>query len=136
MPAVQVFGKTPWKNKKLIVMSNFSYSLSVFGPFGELSAIFIKFNILFRKLFQFKRVSNLLFLERVNPSPYNPERRKTFENILGEGENAGNQHFLLFPKCFLSFQRNILFNFMQHLVCHLQNALNHKQSKILLLRYL
>ena len=22
------------------------------------------------------------------------------ENILGKGENAGNQHFLLFPKCF------------------------------------
>ena len=23
--------------------------------------------------------------------------QKPFENILGEGENAGNQHFLLFP---------------------------------------
>ena len=22
------------------------------------------------------------------------------ENILGNGENAGNQHFLLYPKCF------------------------------------
>ena len=22
------------------------------------------------------------------------------ENIVGEGENAGNQHFLLFPQCF------------------------------------
>ena len=22
------------------------------------------------------------------------------ENILGNGENAGNQHFLLFPQCF------------------------------------
>ena len=22
------------------------------------------------------------------------------ENILGKGENAGNQHFLLFPQCF------------------------------------
>ena len=22
------------------------------------------------------------------------------ENIVGKGENAGNQHFLLFPKCF------------------------------------
>ena len=22
------------------------------------------------------------------------------ENIIGKGENAGNQHFLLFPKCF------------------------------------
>ena len=24
-------------------------------------------------------------------------------NILGKGENAGYQHFLLFPPCFLSF---------------------------------
>ena len=22
------------------------------------------------------------------------------ENIMGKGENAGNQHFLLFPQCF------------------------------------
>ena len=27
---------------------------------------------------------------------------KPFENIVGKGENAGiNQHFLLFPQCFL-----------------------------------
>ena len=25
----------------------------------------------------------------------------TIENILGKGENAGDQHFLLFPQCFL-----------------------------------
>ena len=24
------------------------------------------------------------------------------ENIVGKGENAGNQHFLLFPQCFFS----------------------------------
>ena len=24
------------------------------------------------------------------------------ENIVGKGENAGNQHFLLFPQCFSS----------------------------------
>ena len=28
------------------------------------------------------------------------EFKKAFENILGKEENAGNQHFLLFPKCF------------------------------------
>ena len=34
-------------------------------------------------------------------------RRSSVENIVEIGENAGNQHFLLwvFPKCFLSFQR-------------------------------
>ena len=25
---------------------------------------------------------------------------KPFENIMGKGENAGNQNFLLFPQCF------------------------------------
>ena len=33
--------------------------------------------------------------------------KKAFENIFGKGENAGNQHFLLFPKCFLVCQRRI-----------------------------
>ena len=28
-----------------------------------------------------------------------------FENIVRKGENAGNQHFLLFPQCFLSYER-------------------------------
>ena len=27
-------------------------------------------------------------------------RRKAFENSVGKGENAGNQHFLLSPQCF------------------------------------
>ena len=27
-------------------------------------------------------------------------RKKAFENIVGKGENAGNQHFLLFPAMF------------------------------------
>ena len=34
-------------------------------------------------------------------------KKKLFENIVGKGENAGYQHFLLFPRCFLSFQREI-----------------------------
>ena len=27
--------------------------------------------------------------------------KKPFKNIVGKGENAGDQHFLLFPQCFL-----------------------------------
>ena len=34
-----------------------------------------------------------------------PEIGDFFENIVGKGENAGNQHFLLFPQCFLPIQR-------------------------------
>ena len=30
-----------------------------------------------------------------------------FENILGNGENAGDQHFLLYPQCFLSVLKRI-----------------------------
>ena len=48
--------KTLREKKKLLITSNFSFSLSVFHPFGELSSIFIKFEIVVCKLFQFGRV--------------------------------------------------------------------------------
>ena len=35
-------------------------------------------------------------------------RKRAFENIVGKGENAGDQHFLLFPQCFLPYHRSIL----------------------------
>ena len=37
--------KTLWEKEKLLVTSNFSFSHSVFYPFGELSAIFMNFEI-------------------------------------------------------------------------------------------
>ena len=45
-----------------------------------------------------------------NPDFYQPlsGKKKPSEYILGKGENAGDQHFLLFPQCFLSFQRQVL----------------------------
>ena len=48
-----------------------------------------------------------------------PRGKKPFENIVGKGENAGNQHFLLFSQCFLTFQRKIA-PFEPHKNCHLQ----------------
>ena len=48
--------KTLWEKEKLLVTSNFSFSHSVFYPFGELSAIFVTFEILVCKLFEFGRV--------------------------------------------------------------------------------
>ena len=33
-------------------------------------------------------------------------KKKPFENI-GKGENAGNQHFLLFPQCFVPLPKQI-----------------------------
>ena len=48
--------KTLREKEKLLVTSNFSFSHSVFYPFGDLSAIFIKFENVVCKLFQFWRV--------------------------------------------------------------------------------
>ena len=39
---------------------------------------------------------------------YNNLSKNPFQNIVGKGENAGNQHFLLFPQCFLPYQRHKL----------------------------
>ena len=47
--------KTLWGKDELLFTSNFSFSHSVFYPFGELSFIFIKFIIFVCKLFQFGR---------------------------------------------------------------------------------
>ena len=38
-----------------------------------------------------------------------PSRKRLDENIVGKGENAGYQHFLLFPQWFLSRQRILIF---------------------------
>ena len=48
--------KTLREKEKLLVTSNFSFSHSVFYPFGELNAIFIKFEIVVCKVFQFGSV--------------------------------------------------------------------------------
>ena len=53
--------KALWEKEKLLITSNFSFSHSAFSPFGELSAIFIKFEIVICNLFQFGGVLNLLF---------------------------------------------------------------------------
>ena len=53
-----------------------------------------------------------------NPSFINPEK-ESIEKIVGKEENAGNQHFLLFPQCFPPVQKGIsVFNL--HLFCRLQ----------------
>ena len=45
--------------------------------------------------------------------------KTTLENIVGKGENAGNQHFLLFPQCFLPFPKQIS-TFQSHVFCRMQ----------------
>ena len=58
-PGKQAFWKH-WGKEKLLVTSNFSFTHSVFYPFRELSAIFIKFKIVVCKLFQFGQSKILL----------------------------------------------------------------------------
>ena len=48
-----------------------------------------------------------------------PMEKKPFENIVRKGENAGNQHFLLFSQCFLPVPRKISV-LKLHLFCCLQ----------------
>ena len=55
-------------------------------------------------------------------------KKKPFENIVGKGENAGKQHFLLFPQCFLPFPKDISLC-MLHLFCRLQMLSILDQSK-------
>ena len=58
-------------------------------------------------------------------------KKKPFENIVGKGENAVNQHFLLFPQCFLPFSKYISF-FKPHFLLLSANAFNLKWPKIFL----
>ena len=46
-------------------------------------------------------------------------RKMPFENIVRKGENAGKQHFLLFPQCFLPIPKRISV-LKLHLFCCLQ----------------
>ena len=48
--------KTLWEKEKLFITSKFSFSHSVFYPFGEPFAIFIKVEIVVCNFFQFGRV--------------------------------------------------------------------------------
>ena len=48
--------KTLWKKEKILTTSNFSFSHSVFCPFGKLPAIFIKLETVVCRLFQFGKL--------------------------------------------------------------------------------
>ena len=55
-------------------------------------------------------------------------KQRTFEKIVGKGENAGNQHFLHFQQCFLPFPNQIS---IFHSCLSSANAFNLDRSKIL-----
>ena len=56
--------------------------------------------------------------------------KKPFENIVGKGENAGNQHFLIFPQCFLSLKKKKNLKFWVTLILSSEIDSNLNQSKL------
>ena len=70
---------------------------------------------------------NELTLYHTIPTFNDPEGDGFFDNIVGKAENAGNQHFLIFPQCFLPlrtlksfffFSRNLSFTSIQFVICN------------------
>ena len=55
MSKVQIFWKHSGENDKLLIVSNFSFSHSVFYLFGELFTIFIKSEIVICRLLSFEK---------------------------------------------------------------------------------
>ena len=85
----------------------------------QVASIFFFAHIIFKSLFQslgklgFLNKRLKAFLLGVINSFYTiltfkDHAEVAFENILGKGENAGNQHFLVFSKCFLPLPKHIL----------------------------
>ena len=62
-----------------------------FLPIWRICYHFLKFENCHQQTLSVWKSLKFVFWETVN----------RVENILGKGENAGNQHFLLFPKCFI-----------------------------------
>ena len=103
----------------MLITSNFSFSHSVFW---ELSAIFIKFEIVICKLIQFGIILNVSFgrgltvpqmtnfrlfqTQTIGNDHFKLDENgrkffKQIENNVGKGEIAHNEQFLLFQLCFL-----------------------------------
>ena len=54
-------------------------------------------------------------------------KKKSFENIVRKGEYVDNQHFLLFPKCFLPIQKeHLLVSDIYFVICKRFNPFPNK----------
>ena len=58
------------------------------------------------------------------------KKKKPGKNILGKGENDGNQHFLNFPQYFLPYDRRMKYFFETRILSSL-NALNLDEATML-----
>ena len=105
-------GRKHWVKEKLLITSSFSLSRNVLkslvlqtcknqGLFGK--GVKIQIALIFYHNFYDYTCTDLLFTtqSQLLMTLY----QKPPENIVGNEENAGNQHFLLFPQCFQPFSK-------------------------------
>ena len=83
----------PWEKGKKSWLPAFSAFPSLFSKFSSLSFLNKQQNLAMTKLKAF--ADDKFSVAYMMISVFD-----RVENILGKGENAGYQHFLLFPKCF------------------------------------
>ena len=96
----------------------------------------ILFTIYFPFSIPFSIASSLSVMKNIGPLPlyhtiptFNNPEKEAFKNIVGKRINAGNQHFLLFPQCFLPFKTEIIIR--ATFILSSANAMNLVTSKIL-----
>ena len=99
--------KTLWEKEKLLVTSNFSFSHSVFKRLVSLGHQ----NVLL--------CGNGLTLYHTILTFNDHVEKKAFKIIVGRGENADNQHFLLFPHVFYPSKKkkNLFLSYIYSVVC-------------------
>ena len=97
--------KNLWEKEKLLVTSNFSFSHGVFKALVLLTG---KNQGLFGK--GLKRYILILY----HSIMYFNNQDEDFKDIVGKGENAAQQHFLLFPAMLCAFSENYFINCTSH----------------------
>ena len=111
--------------EKLLLVSNFSFSNSVFYTFGELYDIFIELQIVVCKLSIWKSLKFVVWETVKELTHYHTILHFDAPKICScgkhceKGEIACNKQFLLFSRCFLHCMA-LIFHFKCTLKCHLQ----------------
>ena len=78
-------------------------------------------------MMRFNQAKNLTLYHTIPTFKFKTLEMKPFESIVGKGENAGNQHFLLFPV--FSTLPNLNFNFSVTFILSSASSFNLEQSK-------
>ena len=63
-----------------------------------------------------------------NPDSSDPKKEGLLKTMWKKGENAGNQHLLLFPQCFLPFHIKMKL-FDRNVICYLKKISNWAKYK-------